>query len=273
MKNSLTIIAAFIFCLTFSNCRTAKKISKPVIHTDSSSVIPPVNINSDSATKVSRLLKNLSANHIDYKTFSAKIKVEYTDSKGRQPDVNAFVRMQKDSLIWISLNATFLSVEAFRILMTPDSIYILNKLDRTCEIKPISYLEQVIKIPLNLSTMQDLLIGNPIFIGQRVANYSEGGNSILLTLAGDLFRNALVISSSTNLVERSVLDDVSLASTRTANLFYSDYETKDSKPFSTKRQITVSDKSKVDVKMDYKQYDFNTNLSFPFSIPPNYKIK
>lgn len=272
LKNILVIITAFIFCLAFSNCRSTRKISQPVIHKDST-VATPANTTSDSAINVSRILKNLSENRISYNTFSAKIKVEYTDSKGEQPDVNAFVRMQKDSVIWVSLNATFLSVEAFRILMTPDSIYILNKLDRTCEIKPINYLEKVIKIPLDLPTMQDLLVGNPIFIGQNVAAYSEAANSILLTVIGDLFKNDLVISSSTNFVERSVLDDVSIASTRTATLFYSDYETRDGKPFSTKRHVTVSDKTKVDVKMDYKQYDFNVNLSFPFSIPPNYKIK
>ncbi|MEO7801574.1 MAG: DUF4292 domain-containing protein [Ginsengibacter sp.] len=272
MKHIFLLTTAFIFCLIFSSCHSTRKISQPVKTTDSTSV-GVTNNNNDSATKVSGLLKRFSDNRINYNSFSAKIKVEYSDSKGKQPDVNAFVRMQKDSVIWISLNATFLNVEALRILMTKDSVYILNKLERTTDIKPISYLEQVVKIPLDLSTMQDLLIGNPIFIGPKVAAYSEAGNSILLTLVGDLFKNDLVISSNTNVIERSVLDDLNIASTRTANLFYSNYETKDGKPFSTSRQITVTDKTKVDIKMDYKQYDFNTNLSFPFNIPPNYKIK
>jgi hypothetical protein len=272
LKNIFLLTAVLIFSIVFTSCHSTRKVSQPVISKDSTAVTAPDKAN-DSAAKVSDLLKHFSDNRINYNSFSAKIKVEYTDSKGKQPDVNAFVRMQKDSVIWMSLNATFLSVEAFRILMTKDSIYILNKLERTCEIKPISYLEQVVKIPLDLSTMQDLIIGNPIFIGQRVTAYSEAGNSILLTLVGDLFKNALVISSSTNVVERSVLDDVNITSTRTANLFYSNYETKDGKSFSTNRQITVTDKTKVDVKMDYKQYDFNGDLSFPFTIPPNYKVK
>lgn len=272
MKNIFVLTIAFTFCIVFTSCHSTRKITQPVITKDSTA-IAPANNGKDSAAEVANILKHLSDNRINYNSFSAKIKVEYTDNKGKQPDVNAFVRLQKDSVIWISLNATFLSVEAFRILMTRDSIYILNKLERTCEIKPISYLEEVVKIPLNLSTLQDLLIGNPIFIGQKVSSYSEAANTILLTLVGDLFKNALVISSSTNLVQRSVLDDVNIASTRTANLFYSDYETKSGKPFSTTRQITVTDKTKVDVKMDYKQYDFDVNLSFPFNIPPNYKIK
>ena len=43
--------------------------------------------------------------------------------------------------------------------------------------------------------------------------------------------------------------------------------------FSTYREITVAEKTKVDVKMDYKQYDFNPELTYPFSVPKNYKTK
>jgi Domain of unknown function (DUF4292) len=41
--------------------------------------------------------------------------------------------------------------------------------------------------------------------------------------------------------------------------------------FSTKRNITVSEKKKLDIVLDYRQYGFNETLSFPFNVPKNYK--
>ncbi len=272
LKNILVILVTIFFSIAFSNCRSTRKINTTGINKDTTGIVP-ITSNADSATNAERTLKTLSDNRINYQTFSAKIKVDYTDAKGKQPDVNAFVRMQKDSLIWVSLNFSFLNVEALRVLMTTDSIFILNKVERTVELRPITYLEQVAKIPFNLSTLQDMLVGNPIFTGQKVLSYSQAGDKVLLMTLGDVFKNLLTISSSSNLIERSTLDDVNIASTRTADLWYSGYEIKDGRHFSTQRQITVTEKTQVDIKLDYKQYDFNTALSFPFNIPANYRSK
>jgi hypothetical protein len=46
---------------------------------------------------------------------------------------------------------------------------------------------------------------------------------------------------------------------------------KDNINFSTFRKITVTEKNKLDIEMEYKQYGFNEPLSYPFTIPKNYK--
>src|SRR5215217_3454103 len=119
MKNIYQVVSAFILLSVFISCRSTKKLQTAVNKKDT--VISVKNIptsSSDSLKAGKDLVNTLTGNRINFKTFSAKIKVEYEDSKGKQPDVNAFVRMQKDSIIWISVNATFLSFEAFRILIT-----------------------------------------------------------------------------------------------------------------------------------------------------------
>jgi hypothetical protein len=69
----------------------------------------------------------------------------------------------------------------------------------------------------------------------------------------------------------SKLDDREIGRSRTAVLVYDDYATKDNNHFSTKRKISVAEKSTLEVNLDFKQFDFNENLNFPFSIPKNYK--
>ena len=56
-----------------------------------------------------------------------------------------------------------------------------------------------------------------------------------------------------------------------AELSYDDHETKKGPDFSTKRRITITEKTKLDIKLDFKSYSFNETLSFPFSVPKNYK--
>jgi len=71
----------------------------------------------------------------------------------------------------------------------------------------------------------------------------------------------------------SKLDDLDITRSRTADLNYDDYENKKGKSFSSKRRITVAEKNKLDISLNFKQYEFNDDLSFPFSIPKNYKQK
>jgi hypothetical protein len=76
-----------------------------------------------------------------------------------------------------------------------------------------------------------------------------------------------------HLVWHSKLDDVDILRNRTCFLNYADYENKKGVNFSTSRTITVTEKTKLDVKLNFKQYEFNETLSFPFSVPKNYKLK
>jgi hypothetical protein len=66
------------------------------------------------------------------------------------------------------------------------------------------------------------------------------------------------------------LDDVNIVRNRTADITYGDYETVNGVNFSTYRQITVSEKNKLDINLNYKQYEFNKELLIIFNIPSSY---
>lgn len=274
MKSIIKITGAFVLLITLFGCRSTKKLQTAINKKDTAVAIQNSPPSDDSSKIIETVLDNLKKNHIDFNTFSAKIKVDYQDSKGRQPDVNAFVRMKKDSLIWISINATFLNIEAFRVLISKDSIWILNKLEKQLEQHSLSFLEEVAKIPLDFNTLQDLIVGNPIYVGSKIVAYKKTENRLLISTIGEHFKNLLTLSVNNNdLVERSKLDDLNLALNRTCDLTYGGYENKSGTFFSTYREITVAEKTKVDITLNYRQYDFNRDLTFPLSIPKNYKRK
>lgn len=254
------------------SCRSTKKIQTVIAKKDSSAVVITSNSHIDSLVYMRDLYNKVQRNHIDFNTFSAKIKVNFEGSDGKKSDFNAFVRLKKDSLLWVSINAA-LGIEAFRVLITPDSVKVLNKLDRIVQLRSVTYLREVTKIPLTFKDLQNLIIGNPLYLDSNIISYHQDVQTISLITVGQLFKHLLTVNNTDYRLDHSKLDDVDELRNRTADIRYSKYENKNSLRFSTLRKITVSEKTKLDLELDFKQFDFNEDLYFPFSIPKNYKHK
>ena len=267
-------IATFSFILI--SCHSTKKLHSAVNKKDStttSMIINRIVDKNDSVIELQKIQEDIRNNYIDFNTFSAKIKLQYEDSKGKQPDVNAFLRMRKDSIIWVSINATFLNFEAFRVLISKDSIFILDKLDKQYSTHSLKYLEEVAHIPLDFKTLQNIIIGNPVFISNNIVSFKKTESRIMISTVDKFFKNLLTITASTHLLERSKVDDLDPSMNRTADLSYAGYEPYSTKFFATYRELTIAEKTKVDIILNFKQYDFNKELTYPFSIPKNYSKK
>lgn len=273
MNFGFKIFVGIMLAFTIGGCHSAKKLQSAVTRTDTTSIRSIQHIpNTDSFSAAKNILKSLDSNKINFKSFSAKVKVQYEDRNGKQPDFNAFIRLQKDSVIWISISATFLSIEAFRILITPDTIVILNKLDKTVEYHPFDYIESVAHIPMTFSVLQNIIVGNPVYVGDSIVAYRKIANQVMVGTVGKSFKNLLTISPN-NYLQKSKLDDMDISQNRTADLAYDSYEMNNAINFATYREISASEKTKVDIRLSFKQYEFNKELSFPFSVPRNFKIK
>lgn len=255
-----------------SSCRSTKTIQTAIAKKDTTVVIPIVDHGAaDSLLYIKKVWDTIRKNTIEFQTFSAKIKVDFEGSDGKKnPPFNAFVRLKKDSIIWVNINAA-LGFDAFRVLITPDSVKVINKLNRTVQLRSVGYLQELTKIPMTFADLQNLLIGNPIFLDSNINSYKKDDKTISLISLGILFKHLLTVNKDDFTLQHSKLDDVDAIRARTAYLTYGDYQSKNGYHFSTHRKITVSEKSKLDIEMEFKQFDFNVDLSFPFTIPKNYK--
>lgn len=272
-KYTSVIIVLGIMMIAITSCRTVKQINKAIAPKDTAVAIIFDKTKNDSLLMIQKTIENLNHNYIDFKTFNAKIKVDYEDNKGKQPDVTAIVRIVKDSAIWISLTATFLNIEIYRVLIKKDSVILLNKQDKEVQYRSLDYLQEVTEIPFDYKTLQDLLVGNPVFTDSNIVYYKKNENQILFSMVGKYFKNLLTLSSDNFYLTHSKLDDVDMNRSRTADLTYASYENKTGFNFSTYREITVSEKNKLDIRLNFKQYEFNKELSVSFNIPKNYTAK
>lgn len=256
-----------------SSCRSTRKIQSAIaVKKDSVEVAPAIDPKADSIRFMKDTYYQLLSHKIEFETFSAKINTDYQGSDGKKYDVNVFVRMKKDSIIWISVNGA-LGIEGMRVIINKDSVHILNKLDKEYQVRSLEFLQEVAALPLDLRTVQELIIGNPVFLDTNLVSYSTDGNNISLLSEGSFFRHLISMNNNDHLVLHSKLDDQDVLRSRTCYLNYSDYENRNGVNFSTGRTISVTEKTKLDVKLNFKQYNFNETLSYPFSVPKNYKRK
>jgi Domain of unknown function (DUF4292) len=273
--NGMTrIIALIIITGLMASCRSTRNIQSAISKKDSAIVVdvdPDREISSDTLDMIRETLGKLDSNRIEYNSFSAKIKVEYKGGDGRNNDVNAHIRMYKDSVIWININA-MLGIDVMRVMITKDSVKLLDKLNKTYTARSVDYLQEVTALPLDLETVQDLIVGNPLYLDSNIVSYSLKNDRVSMLSLGLWFKNLVTLSSPGSVLMHSKLDDADNKRNRTAELNYDGYETKKGFPFSTKRKITVAEKTKLEIQMEFKQYEFNETLSFPFNIPKNYEL-
>lgn len=267
------ILLSCVSPFLWMSCNTTKAINKVIAPKDSVVVLESNAFTKDSLMLATNTVENLSKNHIDFKTFSAKIKVDVEDAKGKQPDIIATLRMIKDSAIWISLTATFINIEVYRIYITKDSVILMNKQDKEVQYRSLDYLQEVTQIPFDFKTIQDILLGNPVFFSDSSAGFKKLEQFVLVSSIGNDFKNLLTLSANNNLLLHSKLDDVDIYRNRTASISYDDYVNNNERSFSTKRQIVISEKNKIDIRLNFKQFEFNKELSVSFSVPKNYKKK
>ena len=262
----------FIMLVLAAGCRSSRKISNTMIIKEDTAIVLINPTASDSAKLVQDVFGNMEKKHIDFNTFSAKVKMDYKDSKDRNYDFNAFIRIRKDSIIWVSVIAA-LGIEAFRVLITPDSVMIQDKLNKTIQYQTVAYLQEITQLPFDFSTLQDLIIGNPVYVTGEVKTYKDDGNLVTMTMLGTLFKHLMSFEKGQYNLMFSKLDDVDITRSRSANLAYDKYESNGKWQFAMVRRVTVAEKTRVDVDMEFKQVEFDKQQNYPFNIPRGYKLK
>ena len=104
-------------------------------------------------------------------------------------------------------------------------------------------------------------------------SYKKTDSRVLVSTIGGFFKHLLTLSLDNNLLLHSKLDDVDITRNRTADITYDNFENKSGVDFSTYREITVSEKNRLDIRLNYKQYEFNKELSVRLNVPKNFKVK
>jgi len=271
MKIATVFISLIIIMFA---CRPAKKVQKTsaiISKADTTQVVvAETDKTADSAMLIKEIYNKVIKNKINFTTFNAKVRIDYK-SEEESNDATAYIRLKKDSAIWFSLRGP-LGIEGFRVLITKDSVKVINLLKKNIQSRSIVFLQKFTGIPLDFPALQDLIVGNPVFIDSNVHSYkTDSTNNLQVIMQGTFFNHLITIDNKDYNILHSQLTDINSVTNRTCNIAYSSYDRSSGVPFSTQRKISVINVSKIDINLDFKQFDFNQPVTFPFKVTSDYK--
>jgi hypothetical protein len=251
------ILCSLIFA---SSCRT-KKIATGVAARRNDSIAL--------TNEAYQFIKKSRDNMIPYEWLSTRIRVEYSDNSISQ-DFSAVVRMRRDSVLWVSLQGPF-GIEGGRILVTRDSIFVINKLSNEYIRQPISYLSKLIPIQTNLSELQDFILGYYLLFAHAVPEYMGMTDSLhQIRAESPEFRYESGLYPQNYTLAKSVLTDKML--NQQMNLTFGAYGQEQGKPFSNERSIDIKQGNKnINMHLVFTKIKVNEVLNFPFEISPSMK--
>jgi len=211
--------------------------------------------------------KQMVQNQFVAETVSAKAKIKFADAD-RSMTVFSSIKMQKDSLIW--LNAKAFGIEAGRVLIRPDSIFVLDRLNKQYMAKDIWWLQDEFGLPVDFNGLQAMLFGNPIFFNSDMTIEKD---SVHYVLGGknDRYETAYKANGLTfKLVEMLISQP---KDERMGLIQLSDYQTlPNGQSFSFKRNIGMNspETGKTTVRIEMTKVEVDTPLKISFSIPDRY---
>jgi hypothetical protein len=252
------LIASILFILcSITSCRTKKIATGAVAHRSDS-----IALNNEAY----RLIQKCRDNSINYDWLSTRVRVEYSDNNISQ-DFTAVVRMRRDSVLWISLQGPF-GIEGGRILITRDSIFVMNKLRGEYLRQPISYLSVLMPMQTDLRQVQDFILGTYLLFAEAVPEYRGLEDSLhLIQAESPQFRYQSKLYPQNYTLARSVLTDKMI--NRLMNVTFGGYSQEQGKPFSADRTINIKQGNKdINLHLVFTKLKVNEVLNFPFDIDP-----
>jgi len=120
------------------------------------------------------LTRNIEKNRFEFDWLGMKLDAEFTSGEEQQ-GFKATVRMRKDSAVSVSVSPA-LGIEVLRLLVDKDSLKMVSEIpgDKYVFLGSVNQLTDLAKIDLDLSTLQDLLIGNPIGLSREEGRMKSG---------------------------------------------------------------------------------------------------
>lgn len=260
MKRNIANKVVALLCVIFLafGCKVRKE-AKPVVVT-----APAKEINNKT-----RAIEKIQANSFEFNTLSAKSKIDFkmnANSNGASMNL----RIQNKEVIWASITA-FAGIQVARVMITPDSIKVLNFFQGEYTAKPFNYIYRYANRQINFKALQDLFIGNAIpgSVNEsslfKIVNNETQVNS---ELGGILYK--LILNQDSKVLENTLQDEKGQQLTAR----YDDFQQVNGRqlPYSI-NLISNATNRKIQIDIKYSSVSINEPLNFPFSVPKRFTVK
>ena len=254
-KGALFLWVSFISLLILVSCK-----SKTAVLEVSSK---------ESRKSVNKIIENYYNNKNQFSTLYIKASVQYASEKQNQ-NVTAEIKLKKDEQILVSIR--FLGITMAKALITPTKVSYYEKVKGTYYECDFSALSQLLGTDLDFNKVQNMLLG------RAIDNLKEG--KYTETFADQVYR--LDEESGGNTKKSFYIDGNNftinkqeITQTKEERMIQVVYDNKkEFKEMTLPLTLNIDSyqkKGKAEINLEYNSVSFNEELSFPYSVPNDYK--
>jgi hypothetical protein len=176
---------------------------------------------------------------------------------------NYKINIEKDRRIWASLG--LFGIEGARVLATPDSFWVIDRLNKQYAAQGYQYLEQRIGLRVDFALLQDLLIGNAGPVAQQSLDVNDAQHFTVdrqkMLLRYQLATGGKVLQLQASDSVRAPLSVVN----------YAEFATLEQQSMPMQILVQVLRPKANQVTLEHREVDLHPqNLSFSFTIPQGY---
>jgi len=206
-------------------------------------------------------------NTIDFETFALKAKCKYED-EDRNVTFTANFKIKKDEKIWVS--ATLFGIEGARALITPDSVQMINRIERSYYSESIEKLQEISGLPVDFGMLQNLITGKILLLNEDTSISQTEGKYELATALEGILGIAFINDASFLMSNQNVKDE---ALNSEMNIEYSEYGKVDQYDYPFQTNIYVTGEKEITLDLSISSVELNEKQSYSFSINKNYDRK
>lgn len=188
------------------------------------------------------------------------------DWDGQRMSATVNVRIYRDSIIWVQISK--LGFEVGRMLVTPDSAFFINRLERSYSLyRTIDFLEEY-NVPADFDMFSAVFTGGA-YVPEHDMPFQLDGTGALVTKANNGANAAYWFDSEAQLIRSTIIDPLA----REWSAGYMDYQPLPSGvlwPFKRSNTLVMDGEASV-FDLEYRSIEVDVPQSFPFSIPSHYE--
>ena len=248
------LIISMLTCLSLfaSSCASNKVTANKNLH----------------ALSANRLIKEVEENNFTFDQFQTKFaaKVETEDAK---LSLKGQLRMKNDSVVWLSV-ALPVGLEVVRAMITHDSVFVINRTEKTYIKESIKNFKQIPSPIADLKFIQAILVGNDITLKNGDKYYSEIVDEMYKLQTIKEINKILLVQPENFRIKKCDLNEIS-GDERKIELKYDNFENHKGGFLPTNIDLTISKKPKFNISISYSNVLLNTEQDYKFSIPKKFE--
>lgn len=266
MNKSLILLFSLLFLLA---CKRQEKASRKPLE----------------GKKAEYLITQLKSNEFKFETLAAKADFSL-EEEGKKLNFKANIRIRRDSVIWMSITPA-LGIELARILITVDTVKVINRLQKEYFIGDYNYINKKFNIDLEYQDIQAVLLGNALsfetdeklkfaidkewyYLGnlkKRKAKKADQKPEVIERKKEEII--SLWLEDSSFKIAKFLLSDL------TADRFilgqYSNYQSHNDQLLPEHLSFEIQSNKPTHIEIDYSRVTLDQSLKYSFHISSKYE--